>query len=850
MQVSGFPTTTRAGLISTAASGQQNVATLTGAPYAGPGLAGCLTQNGDGSNGSVGWALAASDSVDTAPQDAPPGSSTCFKRVAAGAVDGTTQTLPVLPNTVMTAGAYLHGDGTNGIQVAVTYLNNAGTVIGTEQLSPSQTVAAWALQTVALTTPGNCVNVRLSLKTTAASTFYAGRIGLVAGSTYTDAMFSSNPLGNKSLVAVEATTNLIADGDCEGVGGTTTSVLFNDPFATANAWSTVSGGAPTAAANVLTVPLSSWAAAGHPDWWDTQDGAGTSSSRVRYQQTTGAVQFYPLFVDQNNNVLVALTNTQVQMSKDVAGTSTTLSTVAATLTAGTNYWLTWTRSGTTITVHVCADGATPGAVLYTVTGTVADAALQYGKIAFYASGAAVQLGQMGGTAYSGVCQVSGPTPSSWSFGAQAGSPAGCWSKAQSFSGSYSLSVYNNNSDAVGLWQVSSGTTVTSAAVSGRLKTVGIVYAGNNGFAGIGLANHSYAGITASGTQDWTAVPYLETYSGVVAPGFCLRSASGLAYADALGFEVNKAYATLNLDPFPAFYVASGTRAAAYASIPTPAAVTPSGQWTVAVTVRPKVPQASTPTQFVWGESVGYIGLNLGTQGLKFSWGITGSAQQAYTPGTTYRVVLVFNNGTGSGYVNGSLVGTSTSVQQQIGASLYIGNFGGFDNADADISGLTIENHAWSAPEVAADFVNPNPPGLISGGGLFLQPGMLYCQTPDASGNSLALPAPTAGRTSSDTVHAGVARVGSVQPLPGQTTVGIQGATFDAAGLLQAGGLKKLAGQAIGIAQTAVAHGLDRIPNLVMVKPKSNGVVWESAAADITNVYLTASVAATVDLYVA
>ncbi len=66
-----------------------------------------------------------------------------------------------------------------------------------------------------------------------------------------------------------------------------------------------------------------------------------------------------------------------------------------------------------------------------------------------------------------------------------------------------------------------------------------------------------------------------------------------------------------------------------------------------------------------------------------------------------------------------------------------------------------------------------------------------------------------------------------------------------------GGLKKIASQTIGTVQGAVAHGLPYTPNKVIIKMTSSGTVWESQAADGTNVYLTASAASrTCDVYVA
>lgn len=48
---------------------------------------------------------------------------------------------------------------------------------------------------------------------------------------------------------------------------------------------------------------------------------------------------------------------------------------------------------------------------------------------------------------------------------------------------------------------------------------------------------------------------------------------------------------------------------------------------------------------------------------------------------------------------------------------------------------------------------------------------------------------------------------------------------------------------IGVVQTAVAHGLGYVPTTVAVQPAADARVWESAVADATNVYLTASASA-------
>lgn len=57
-------------------------------------------------------------------------------------------------------------------------------------------------------------------------------------------------------------------------------------------------------------------------------------------------------------------------------------------------------------------------------------------------------------------------------------------------------------------------------------------------------------------------------------------------------------------------------------------------------------------------------------------------------------------------------------------------------------------------------------------------------------------------------------------------------------------LLKIDAQIVGVAQVAVPHGLGTVPQAVVIEMTSNGAIWQSAAADATNVYLTAAAANT------
>ena len=64
------------------------------------------------------------------------------------------------------------------------------------------------------------------------------------------------------------------------------------------------------------------------------------------------------------------------------------------------------------------------------------------------------------------------------------------------------------------------------------------------------------------------------------------------------------------------------------------------------------------------------------------------------------------------------------------------------------------------------------------------------------------------------------------------------------------GLTKLTAQTIQVTQTSIAHGLGGTPTVVIVVPRGVSFVYESQAADGTNVYLTAAGITTADIYVA
>ncbi|HEY8743897.1 MAG TPA: carbohydrate binding domain-containing protein [Chloroflexota bacterium] len=861
--------------------------TRTGVPSTGPGLGGNLVQNGDFSNGGAGWALSGTAVVDTNQADAPPSSSTCLSIPNAAAQAYMPQIIPVLPNTVYTVGGFVKSDGSHTAQI-IGYPYLAGVLATASALGAAlSTAATWTFVTHTFTTPGNCWQVQVAVGgSTGSGQIYIGRVGLVQGSTYTDAMFASNPLGNRSLVTCEATTNLLSDGDCEGVGGTITAGLFNDDFTNAAAWTTVFGGTATVTGNVLSIPASSKATAGHPNWWDTQASGGASTCQIRFQPQAGftAVYLEPIYHDETHQVYIGLNGTSMTLYQNDNGTTTTLATSGScAITAGTSYWFVWSRTGMSLTVAVHADGSVPSALIATLTATLTMTTFSTGAIAANAAaGGGILLGQMGGTAYGGVCQVSGPAPLAYGYTNSGDSSifspcALCWDKTSVFSGVHALSVALPNSTTApvdGFFGLTSGIgeskavavqALTAYTFSCRAKASGFSAGGGAvvgmrviewNSAGAVVADHGAVGTTLTANSDW--VPLVATLTTAATTAYVnvrysiLASTpltgSGIAWFDACGIE-QKAYPSLSLDPFPAYYVPTGARASSQVSIPLPAAVTPSTPWTMAWTSLVPVHGpllAGAGSGDLWVTAEGNINLYQDGNGLQLHTG-SGPSQQ-YTvlanpnSGAILRGVLTYD---GAGlitlYCNGVQLTSGQMLLAPFSGSLILAA------NSVLLSGFLIGSHAWTATEISNDLANHNPPGLIVGTFLYLLPGWLYAQAPDASGNTLPVRPASAGRRAADRLRAGLLETGQVAS---SALLAAGAMVLDLGGYIEHGGLLLLASQAVGTSQTTIPHGLGRIPGVFLVTPRSNARCWQSAPSDATNLYLSASVAGTFDLYLA
>ncbi len=225
--------------------------------------------------------------------------------------------------------------------------------------------------------------------------------------------------------------------------------LGTDGDATMRAWALLVGSAPTLTAHVAAFPSGCQMAVGHLDWWDL-------IATVRVQWATGAQPFLYARapIAGPNWVRAYIDGANLVLQKDVAGAPSTVATTAAAAVNGTWYWLRVAIVGALYTVTLYADTAgAMGASIATISGVIADAALQGGRVGLEAGGTPTT--NFGG-AFAGVCTISGPSPLGWIAQVTAGEPAFCWSKSRSYSGKASASVYNADASGQGLWIAGSG----------------------------------------------------------------------------------------------------------------------------------------------------------------------------------------------------------------------------------------------------------------------------------------------------------------------------------------------------------------------------------------------------------
>jgi hypothetical protein len=225
-----------------------------------------------------------------------------------------------------------------------------------------------------------------------------------------------------------------------------TPTAFNDTFATLNAYTSIAGGAPSLAANVMTIPAGATVGFGSPAW------GAVSTWKIRFKYaSTATANFYAHYTDANNKLDAQVFTNGIVLVQFVGGVSHSLSSSGApTLTNGNFYWLLVTQfptaSGTTAYVTATlyndsagaqgtavANGAVAGYTFDTVTALS-------GKMAIETATAALLIGG----AFSSVHVVSLFGPGGWATSNVTATPSYAWDGARGelgMSGTGSANTY-------------------------------------------------------------------------------------------------------------------------------------------------------------------------------------------------------------------------------------------------------------------------------------------------------------------------------------------------------------------------------------------------------------------------
>ena len=188
--------------------------------------------------------------------------------------------------------------------------------------------------------------------------------------------------------------NLVDNPGFEAPGGPAVQVFY-DTFANVNAYSVLSGSAPSVASNVMTIPSAGIVGFGSPAW------GAVNLWQVRFQWITGLVGVFALhYTDINNRLDAVADGTNFKIEQVIAATTHTLATTAAALTNTNFYWLQVTQfpaaSGTAPYIKATLYNDSAGAIgtqVATVASTTNDAVTALsGKPAIWANGAALKIG--------------------------------------------------------------------------------------------------------------------------------------------------------------------------------------------------------------------------------------------------------------------------------------------------------------------------------------------------------------------------------------------------------------------------------------------------------------------------
>ncbi len=208
--------------------------------------------------------------------------------------------------------------------------------------------------------------------------------------------------------------------------------VFNDALANTNAYSVISGAAPSVAANLLTVPAGSTIQFGSPSW------GAINNWQVRFQYVRGLTATFMLHdTDASNSLAVQVTGSAVSLVHTVAGVAHTLACASMTLTTGTWYRMKAVQYPSApgmppeiaASISNDATGAIGSLVAATTLVATYDAVTALsGRSAISATGAALPIGG----AYANVHAMLLFGPGAWTYGntgSGTGVASGAWEQS-------------------------------------------------------------------------------------------------------------------------------------------------------------------------------------------------------------------------------------------------------------------------------------------------------------------------------------------------------------------------------------------------------------------------------------
>ncbi len=225
--------------------------------------------------------------------------------------------------------------------------------------------------------------------------------------------------------------NLVANPGFEATGNISPTV-FNDNYATINAYTTVSGSAPTVSANAMTVAVNSIITFGSQAWGPF----ASWTFRFQYQTNLNLSAFYH-FNSPGNYIMATMNNNALSIVSVTGNVSTTLLTAGfSSFSAGGYYWAVLrhmpneSQLPQNLHLEIYGDSSgVMGAQIAQITGvTSANASWLTGPMGFAPGGVGVVLG--GVASNDSVVTLFGPAP--WSYNsAGTGWASGVWDRSYS-----------------------------------------------------------------------------------------------------------------------------------------------------------------------------------------------------------------------------------------------------------------------------------------------------------------------------------------------------------------------------------------------------------------------------------